>query len=321
MKTKTIFSFILTIVVLNTSAQLKIGDQPTVHEKSVALDVKGGEGKQGLWLSRVPDTSVTGIRAFNPPDGLIIYHPPSGKIFFRSNNAWKEYLKNGILSIKTPSGTMTGPALANSMGNSGFDFNIMSSANTSVWNIRSASPTVRGVMNNISQRFDGTKTFNDGSTFNTGSTLNGGTNANEGLTLNGATGSNSTLTLGVTSATPGAAMTDYVLSADTIGNVIMTSQQRIKTFSNVALDGAPAPLTSGNTVVLSIVIPGAGLLNNFRIHVSPVGSGLKEGTSINWVRVFNSDTIKLAFRAFNSTETFTQADGTDMRFNVTIFEN
>src|SRR5688572_13603119 len=102
--------------ILNASAQLKVGDQPTVMETSVALDVKGSNGQQGLWLPRVTDTSITGIRALNPPNGMVIYHTPSGKLMLRSNNAWITFLETAINSVTAGGTTMTGPALTFNTG-------------------------------------------------------------------------------------------------------------------------------------------------------------------------------------------------------------
>src|SRR5687767_3499817 len=116
---KLCISVIAVLACLTTNAQLKIGDQPTIQQKAVALDVQGSNGQQGLWLPRVADTSVTGIRALNPPDGLIIYHTTSGKLLLRSNNSWVEYLTTGVQSVTAGGAPMTGPALTYNSSSTG----------------------------------------------------------------------------------------------------------------------------------------------------------------------------------------------------------
>src|SRR3712207_2252410 len=97
------FTLLLAVIFLlvnrDVLSQLKIGDQPAQLRKAVALDVQGSNGVQGMWLPRVSDTSITGIGALNPPDGLVIYHQPSGKLLLRSNNAWVTYNTSAITSI------------------------------------------------------------------------------------------------------------------------------------------------------------------------------------------------------------------------------
>jgi hypothetical protein len=228
--------YLLSVAVLlaiNTSAQLKIGDQPTIQQKSVALDVRGSNGLQGLWLPRVSDTTFTGIGSMNPPDGLIIYYTPTGKLLVRSNNAWVAYLENGLQSVTAGGNTSTGPALTYNTGATGTDLNISSTGNIITWNLPDASTTARGAVTTAAQTFGGAKTFangvtvNNGATVNNGSTLNGGTTANGGLTVSGATTNTSNLVLGVTSATTPATATDRYLSVNAAGNVTLNSMNAI----------------------------------------------------------------------------------------------
>ena len=233
-------------VISDASAQLKIGDQPTQLQKSVALDVNGSNGKQGLWLPRVSDTSITGIRGLNPPDGLVIYYPPSGKLFIRSNNAWIAYLQDAITNITAGGAPMTGPALTYNTGTAGSDFNVASTGNTATWNLPNASTTARGAVTTAAQTFGGAKTFANGVTVNNGSTLNNGTTANNGLIVSGATANTSSLILGVTSATTPGAATDRYLSVNTTGNVTLNTLNAI---TSVTAGGTPmsGPALTYNT--------------------------------------------------------------------------
>jgi hypothetical protein len=221
-------------------SQLKVGDKPTVLNKAVSIDAQGtldglGYGRQGLWLPRVYDTSVTGIRALNPPDGLVIYHPPSGRMFLRSNNAWVTYYTGGIASILAGGQTLIGPNLSFFTGTTGTDFNIAgnSTTNTVTFNLPDASATARGLMTTGAQTFAGYKTFgngitvNNGATINNGTTLNGGTIANGGLSVVGSNTSSSFLALGITSATTPAAYTDRYLSVNSSGVVTLNSLKAV----------------------------------------------------------------------------------------------
>ena len=239
---------VLALTIFNASAQLKVGDQPTITEKSVALDIKGSNNKQGLWLPRVTDTSISGIRALNPPDGLVIYHTPSAKMFLRSNNSWVTFNSNSLTSVTAGGTTMTGPALTYNTGTAGTDFNISSAANTATWNLPGASVTNRGAVTTAAQTFGGAKTFADGITVNNGSTLNNGTTANNGLTVSGATTSTSNLTLGITSATTPGAGTDRYLTVDASGNVTLNALSTLNvTAGGTLITGSATTYSTGTT--------------------------------------------------------------------------
>ena len=235
-------------IFLTASAQLKIGDQPTISQKSVALDVKGSNSQQGLWLPRVTDTSITGIRALNPPDGLVIYHTPSAKMFLRSNNSWVTFNSNSLTGVTAGGPAMTGPGLTYTTGTAGTDFNISSSGNTATWNLPDASITNRGAITIAAQTFGGAKTFNDGATINNGSTLNNGSTANNGLTVSGATSATSNLILGVTSATTPAAATNRYLSVNAAGNVTLNSYNALSiTAGGTTMTGPAVTFNTGTS--------------------------------------------------------------------------
>jgi hypothetical protein len=167
MKTKWLGICALLFFSLQSMAQLKLGDQPTVLNKAVALDVQGSSNKQGLWLPRVSDTSITGIRSLNPPNGLIIYHSPSGKMLLRSNNAWVSYTTSGVVNVYSGPQFITGQNLSVQTGTAagtGNDFNIVADNATSTltFNLPDASATSRGVITTGAQTVSGLKTFNNG---------------------------------------------------------------------------------------------------------------------------------------------------------------
>ena len=299
-------------------AQLKVGDQPTASRKAVALDVQGSNNQQGLWLPRVSDTSVAGIRALNPPDGLVIYHPPSGKLFIRSNNAWVSYLSDAITTITANGQTVAGPAVTFQPGNSAGttnDFNIAAngSGNSITFNLPDASTNTRGVVTAGAQTIGGPKTFANGVTV-TGTT---------GTT--GATAATSNLTLGVNSATPPAPTIDKYLSVNSAGNVTLNAVNVISaqtvTIKNyyLMLNETPGVLAGGTSRIYTVTIPGGGLSTSSTVYASPV-LPLEASTSVNWVRVTNANTISIGISAINDDQKFNPGLGNNSYFNITVFE-
>jgi len=318
----------LQLTLLQASAQIKVGDQPTNREKSVALDVRGTDGKQGLWLPRVTDTSVTGVRAYNPPNGLLIFHTPSGNMMLRSANQWITYLTNAITTINAGGQNLTGSTvslLTGSTAGAGNDINITANAgaNTITLNIPDASTTVRGVVNTTTQSFGGAKTFANGITVNNGSTLNNGTTANGGLTVSGATGSTSNLNLGITSATTGSAPASKYLSVNASGavtlndvNVITSSTLTIKTYTR-DLDNLPQNLNNIDVRRFTFTIPGANFSTKSTVVVTPA-TVMKLGTAIDYARVVDATTIEVNISTKGTAQPLTS--GTSGTFNITVLE-
>ena len=153
-----LLSFISFLLVDDVKAQLKLGDQPTSVQKSVILDLQGSNGRQGVWLPRISDTTnATGIDALNPPDGVMIYHTPSSQVMIRRNGFWSSLLTNQTYTT----------------GTSGTDFTINSSGNTHTFNMPTASAVNRGLLSSA----DWT-TFNNKGTVSSvgaGYGINGGT--------------------------------------------------------------------------------------------------------------------------------------------------
>lgn len=326
------YKWILLILVLGYitkgQSQLKIGDAPTIKHKSVVLDLEGSEGKQGLWLPRVSDTSNAGINGLNPPNGLIIFHTPTNKLFVRSNNIWISYLQTAIASVTAGGTPMTGPALIYNTGTDGTDFNISSTGNTATWNLPNASATARGVVTTTAQTFGGNKVFNDSIRVNNGSTLNNGTTANGGLTITGATGVNSAtsnLTLGINSSTTPIGTIDKVLSVNAQGQVTLNAVSittnnalKIKTYTKV-IDGAPLNLANNTPTKYTFTFTGQSLSTNSSVIVTPVFA-FKLGTAIHYSRVVDANTIEMVMTYWASGGTQPINSGTDGTYNITIIE-
>ncbi|MDB5248748.1 MAG: hypothetical protein JWQ40_3142 [Segetibacter sp.] len=283
------------ILNLCASAQLQVGDQPTVSPKVAVMNAQGSNGLQGLWLPRVTDTSVTGIRQFNPPDGIIIYHPPSGKLFLRSKNAWVSFAGNAIDRVIAGGQTQTGPAVTFNTGTTGNDFNVTSASNTVTYQMPNASITARGVVNTTNQTFAGTKTFNNGVTVNRGATINNGTTANNGLTVTGVAGSTSSLTLGITSATPVSGISTNMLTVDAAGKVFLTTNNvqankpsRILNYTLTIYGGNVAP---NSTYTVNTPLPAvANVSFPATVYISP-STMLSTGTTVDWATIINNNLV------------------------------
>ena len=289
-------------VTFQSSGQLKIGDQPTIGRKAVALDVQGSNNMQGLWLPRVNDTSAAGIRSLNPPDGLVIYHPPSGKLFIRSNNAWVSYLSQAITAVTANGQTLTGPTVAFQSGNAAGttnDFNIAANnvSNTVTFNLPDASIYSRGVVTTGVQTIGGAKTLVDGVTVNNGSTLNNGTTANNGLSVTGATGSTSNLTLGITSATPVSGVSSNLLSVDASGMAFLTTTNiqankpsRVLNYT-LTINGNGANMGANSTYTATAALPAtANVSLPATVYISP-STKLANGTTIDWATILNNNLV------------------------------
>jgi hypothetical protein len=293
---KLLVFLLVSFAAFRSSAQLKIGDQPTQTRKAVALDVQGSNGLQGLWLPRVSDTSSAGIKALNPPDGLIIYHPPSGKLFIRSNNTWVSYLSQAISTISSAGQTVAGPDVTFQTGSSvgtvnNFNIAANSAANTVTFNMPDASATVRGVVTTGSQTLAGAKTFANGVT------VNNGTTANNGLTVSGATGNTSNLTLGITSATPSSGVGSNVLSVDAAGKVILTSTNieankptRVLNYT-LTINGSAANMSANSTYTAIAALPAAANVSfPATVFISP-STALANGTTVDWATILNNNLV------------------------------
>ncbi|NSL88228.1 hypothetical protein ECE50_015405 [Chitinophaga sp. Mgbs1] len=82
----------VTLVASQASAQLKVGNNPTVMNKSAVLELEST--RQGLLLPRLTDTSA--INGLTPPDGMIIFlNSPTGRgMYVRKDGGWSN-ISNG----------------------------------------------------------------------------------------------------------------------------------------------------------------------------------------------------------------------------------
>jgi hypothetical protein len=161
-------SITLLLLVGGAKAQLKIGDQPTSIHKSVILDLQGTNGRQGIWLPRVTDTSdVTGIDALNPPNGVMIFLQTTQEIYIRRNGYWRQTLPTtGIYSINHTSGTVTGVDVNFATGTvagttKDFHLSVSGATQTVTFNLPDAASDTRGVITTGVQTLSGPKTFTD----------------------------------------------------------------------------------------------------------------------------------------------------------------
>jgi hypothetical protein len=163
-KTYVLLQFILLLLLVsNVKAQLQLGDQPTSVQKSVILDLQGSNGRQGVWLPRISDTTnATGIDALNPPDGVLIYHTPSSQVMVRKNGYWMSLQVTTKVGSTTSSNSLIEFQLGTAAGASK-DLNLSLNSVTGVitLNVPDAAVDTRGVMNTGAQTFGGVKTFND----------------------------------------------------------------------------------------------------------------------------------------------------------------
>ncbi len=116
---------LLLVAVLCTQvlfAQLKVGDNPTVINKSSILELESRY--QGLLLTRITDTTTT-INPLGPPDGMIIYYTdsvsaaqpqgPNAGLYVRVHGGWQLLSAAGALADSA--WTLRGNALTDSTKN------------------------------------------------------------------------------------------------------------------------------------------------------------------------------------------------------------
>ncbi|MEO8174380.1 MAG: hypothetical protein ABI581_14900, partial [Sediminibacterium sp.] len=97
MLTKLITAIVWLCLALPISAQVKIGNNPTVVNKSSILELESDS--LGLLLPRVQDTIL--INKLNPPDGMLIFIGNTGlrRAFVRQSGHWAELMTE--IAIRT----------------------------------------------------------------------------------------------------------------------------------------------------------------------------------------------------------------------------
>jgi hypothetical protein len=277
--------------------QLKLGDQPTIANKAVVLNVQGSNNMQGLWLPRVSDTSITGIRSLNPPDGLIIYHTPSGKLFLRSNSSWITYTTNSaVSSISSGSQSVNGPGVTFQTGTSGSDFNIVAdnTTGTVTYNLPDASASARGIVTTAAQTFGGVKTFSTGAV------------------VAGATGTVSNLQLGITSSTTPGTLGNNVLSVNGTGNIVLSPIY--KTFTVTTSSAVTIP--QGQATTFTFNITGATLKTTGASVIVTPSTILAGGCGVGWAVVTSATQIQVSYFSGYASQSF--ASG--YKFYITVIE-
>lgn len=302
-----LLSIITSLLGTSVAAQLKLGDQPTSIQKSVILDLQGSNGRQGVWLPRVSDTTdATGIDALNPPDGVMIFHSPTSLVMIRRNGFWSSLHSLAKVGSTTSTSNILEFQLGTS-GGAGKDLNYSLNGTTGVitLNVPDAAIDTRGVLTTGTQTIAGSKTFSTG------------------VTVSGATSNASNLGLGVTSATTPGSATDRYLTVNASGTVTLnsvsvtsTGTTRIKSYT-ITIGSLPASINSGNTSVISFTVPGGGLSTTSTVMVSPT-SALRDETTINWARVSSATTITVSITANGNQQVFTNAS--NATFNFTVIE-
>ena len=88
-----------------SSQQLKLGNNPSIVEKSAVLELLSDN--QGLLLPRITDTSL--INVLLPPDGMVIFFSPTKQILIRSNGYWQglAIAGSGVTSLNGNTGALT----------------------------------------------------------------------------------------------------------------------------------------------------------------------------------------------------------------------
>jgi hypothetical protein len=274
-----------------------LGDQPTVGNKAVVLNVQGSNNMQGLWLPRVSDTSITGIRSLNPPDGLIIYHTPSGKLFLRSNSSWITYTTSSAVSSITSGGqSLIGPAVTFQTGSSGSDYNIVAdnTNNTVTYNLPDASASARGAVTANAQTFGGVKTFSNGAV------------------VAGATGSVSNLQLGITSSTTPGTLGNNVLSVNGTGNIVLAP-----IYKNFQVSTSSAvTIAQSSSTTFTFNITGANLKTTGSTVIVTPSTTLAGGCGVGWAVVTSATQIQASYFSGYTSQSFPAG----YKFYITVIE-
>jgi predicted heme/steroid binding protein len=268
-----LLSMLLLLLVEDVNAQLKLGDQPTSVQKSVILDLQGSNGRQGVWLPRISDTTnATGIDALNPPDGVLIYHTPSSQVMIRKNGFWNSLQTSTKVGSTTSSNSIIEFQLGTAAGASkDLNLDLVSSTGVITLNVPDAAVDTRGVVTIGSQTFGGVKTFNDGLT------------SVSTTTISGASSNASNLYLGITSATTAGTTADRYLTVDNTGRVVLS--QGIPSTRTMTINGTSYDLSANRTWNVGTVTSLTG------------GYGVNGGT-ITSSGTFSIDTTSISTRAW-----------------------
>lgn len=139
--------------------QLKLGDNPSIIQKSALLELDSRS--QGLLLPRIADTSLATMKS--APDGMIIFFAPNNSLCVKANGAWQN-ISLPLLKTTNIAGT----------------YAVTTVNGSQTLNIPNATATGNGFMSTGAQTFAGSKVFNGAVIANGSLILNHGMTSTDG---------------------------------------------------------------------------------------------------------------------------------------------
>lgn len=89
------FMWMLLLLAPVAQAQLKLGSNPAIINKSSVLELESNV--QGLLLPRIPDTAAATLTT--APNGMIIFFTPDNSLMVRKNGFWRRVIDSANLSF------------------------------------------------------------------------------------------------------------------------------------------------------------------------------------------------------------------------------
>lgn len=150
---------LLCISSLTYAQQLKLGDNPSMVQKSALLELESKS--QGLLLPRISDTSLATMKT--APDGMIIFLTLTNSLCVRVNNGWQP-LYTQLLKTTNAAGA----------------YGVSAVTGNPTLNIPNATVSMNGFMSTGAQTFAGSKVFNGAVIANGSFILNHGMTSTDG---------------------------------------------------------------------------------------------------------------------------------------------